>query len=166
MFSCLIQENHIKTQLLLSRKRAIIQTLCMYVCMYVCMHACMYVCMYVCMHACMYISNATGMQLLQTYFLWVRHCFVCAMEPKPMELPPERRQRLVKLRAQQHRSSGSEERREHRREVHRQRAWPIQQQKSDNRRSQSLRLAKRSAKQHSATRFLRGPLHGIPCTHY
>ena len=63
------------------------------------MYLCMYVCMYVCMHAvwpenkascrvgsettnhvalrlyvCMYVSNATGMQLLQTYFLWARHC--------------------------------------------------------------------------------------------
>ena len=25
---------------------------------------------------CIYVSNATGMQLLQTYFLWARHCYM------------------------------------------------------------------------------------------
>ena len=29
---------------------------------------------YVCMYVCRYVSNATGIQLLQTYFLWVWHC--------------------------------------------------------------------------------------------
>ena len=49
---------------------------CMYVCMYICMYyVCMYICMYVCMYVCiMYVCNAIAMQLLQIYFLWVRHC--------------------------------------------------------------------------------------------
>ena len=35
---------------------------------------------------CMYVSNATGMQLLQTHFLWAQHCLhvQCTMEPKSM----------------------------------------------------------------------------------
>ena len=48
---------------------------------------------------------------------------------------------------QQHRSSSSEERRQHRWEVHRQRVRLIQQQESDDCRSQSLRLAEWSAEQ-------------------
>ena len=48
---------------------------------------------------------------------------------------------------QQHRSSSSEERRQHRWEVHRQRVRLIQQQESDDRHSQSLRLAEWSAEQ-------------------
>ena len=60
---------------------------------------------------------------------------------------------------------GSEERRGHRLEVHRQQVRLIRQQESDDRRSQSLGLAKWSAEQCIATRFPQGPLHGIPCMH-
>ena len=48
---------------------------------------------------------------------------------------------------QQHRSSSSEERREHRREVYRQRVRLIRQQESDEYHSQSLGLAEWSAEQ-------------------
>ena len=48
---------------------------------------------------------------------------------------------------QQYRSNSREERREHRRKVHRQRVRLIWQQESDDRRSQSLELAEWSAQQ-------------------
>ena len=48
---------------------------------------------------------------------------------------------------QQHRSSSSKERREHQREVHRQRVRLIRQQESDDHRSQSLGLAEWSVQQ-------------------
>ena len=54
----------------------------LYVCMYVCMYVGIYVCMYACMYVGRYVRNATGIQLLQTYFLWAWHCFHShAVEP-------------------------------------------------------------------------------------
>ena len=70
-----------------------------------------------------------------------------------MESPAEQ---LWRVRAQQHRSSGSKERREHRREVHRKRVRVICQQESDDRRSQCLGLAEQP-EQHNATKFPQSP---------
>ena len=58
------------------------------------------------------------------------------------------------IRVQQHRSSSSEKRREHQREVHQQWVRLIQQQESDDCRSQSLGLPEQSTEQCNATRFL------------
>ena len=71
------------------------------------------------MYVCMYVSNATGMQLLPTYFLWEWHCFHACMCSRAKEhaltkeSPAERWRQLGRLGAQQHGSSDSEERREY-----------------------------------------------------
>ena len=75
-----------------------------------------------CMYLCMYVSNATGVQLLQTCFLWVWHCLHMCMQWRRactmMESPAQRRQQLGTLRTQQHKSSCSKEKREHQWEIH------------------------------------------------
>ena len=89
------------------------------------MYACMYVCMYVPTgYVCMYI----GMQRYRNAIIANTFPVGTALLPctcsrasafTAIKSPAKRQQRLGRLCAQQDRSSGSKERREHRREVHR-----------------------------------------------
>ena len=99
------------------------------------------VCIHVCMNVCIYVSK---IRQECNRFPEGAALIACAVEPEN-GVACQRWQKLGRLCAQQCRSSGSKEKREHQWEVHRQRVRLIQQQKSDNHRSQSLGLAERSA---------------------
>ena len=131
----------------------------MYICMYVCMHACMYVYMY------MY-RNA----IIATYFLWARHRFHAhAVEPRACTTMKSSCRKAAVIgkpgTCTAIQRSGSKKKRGHRREVYRQQVRLIWWQESDDRHSQYLELAERSAEQHNATQFPRDPLPGTPCMH-
>ena len=84
----------------------------------------------------MHLANAftVGVALLPCMCSTSALCKACTTMESPA-VSAERRRRLGRLHVQKHRSTGSEERREHQREVHRQRVRLIRQQESNDKAS-------------------------------